>query len=71
LIQANHLDFQFFLITKKIQGDEGAKRVNVNLKNVTGDRFRHEKTKKKRSFKSGAKITLGVHSKTLDSSDDD
>jgi len=56
---------------KKIQGDEGAKRVNVNLKNVTGDRFRHEKTKKKRSFKSGAKITLGVHSKTLDSSDDD
>jgi len=56
---------------KIIKGDQGAKRVNKNLKNVKGDRFRHEKTKKKRSYKIDGNITLGVHSTKLDTSSDD
>jgi len=58
---------------KFIKGDDAAKKVNQNLKNVKGDRFRHEKTKKKRSYKGGghgSKITFSVHSKKLDDSDE-
>jgi len=58
---------------KKIVGDEWARRANQDLKDVKGDRFRHEKTKKKRgSYKGGGNsISMGVHSKKYDNSSED
>jgi len=58
---------------KKVDGDDWAKKAYQDLKGVKGDRFRHEKTKKKRgSYKGdGANITMEVHSIRLDNSDDD
>jgi len=57
---------------KTIYGDEGAKKVNKDLKNVKGDRFRHEKTKKKRSYKGGGtSITMEVHSTNIGSDSSD
>lgn len=45
----------------------GGKAADVLMK-VKGDRFRHEKTKKKRATYSGGSLTTGVHSIKLASS---